>query len=179
MPDNAPSARDTSEVGSLESHLAGERPAGLMRRLAAATYDGLLVLGITMLLHFALVIARNGPLPHEISRALALGSAVVFCTFFWVRHGRTLGMQAWQLRLRSMHGGRVTIAQSLVRFTVLMPGLMLFQAADHELKFAIAGLLYFQAAYLWALFDPRKATWADRLSQTRMVQITQDSVRAP
>ena len=149
-------------------------PASLPRRLAAMLYDGLLVTGIWMLLTFILVIARNDRVPPAIAFALLIGSAVVFCSFFWVMYGRTLGMQAWNLRLhsRAISGSaRVTITQALARFTVLLPGIMLLQGGAYMPVLIIVGLLYFQAAYLWALFNPLRATWADLFSQTQMVQI--------
>ena len=133
-------------------------------------YDGLLVTGIWMLLIFVLVIARNDRVPPAIAFAVLVASAVVFCSFFWVMYGRTLGMQAWKLRLHSRGGGRVTITQALARFTVLMPGIVLLQGGAYLPVLIIVGLLYFQAAYLWALFSPQASTWADLFSQTQMVQ---------
>jgi uncharacterized RDD family membrane protein YckC len=150
---------------------AAPQPASLKRRIAALVYDALLVLGIWMLLTFAYVMASNERMPPAHAFALLLGSAVVFCSYFWVAHGRTLGMQAWHLRLQSKDGGRVTLTQALARFTVLFPGVLLLQAGDFLRPAVIFALLYFQAAYLWALFNPARATWADLMSQTRMVRI--------
>ena len=146
-------------------------PASLKRRVAALVYDALLVLGIWMLLTFAYVMASNDRMPPVYAFALLLGSAVLFCSYFWVAHGRTLGMQAWHLRLQAKDGGRVTLTQALARFTVLFPGVLLLQAGDYLRPAVIFALLYFQAAYLWALFNPARATWADLMSQTRMVRI--------
>ena len=90
-------------------------------------------------------------------------------------------MQAWNLRLRSRvrtgTGDRVTITQALARFTVPMPGVMLLQGGAYMPVLIIVGLLYFQAAYLWALFNPLRATWADLFSQTRMVQISETAAK--
>jgi uncharacterized RDD family membrane protein YckC len=147
------------------------QPASLKRRIAALVYDAMLVLGIWMLLTFAYVMATNDRVPPDYAFALLLGSAVVFCSYFWVAHGRTLGMQAWHLRLQAKDGGRVTLTQALARFTVLFPGVLLLQAGDFVRPVVIFALLYFQAAYLWALFNPARATWADLVSQTRMVRI--------
>ena len=181
-PGSAPSGAPDGEP---ELAFPDEVPASLPRRLAAMLYDGLLVTGIWMLLTFVIVIASNDRVPPAIGFATLVGSAVVFCSFFWVMYGRTLGMQAWNLRLRSgaatangtatgigSNHRRVTITQALARFTVLMPGIMLLQGGTYMPVLIIVGLLYFQAAYLWALFNPSRSTWADLFSQTRMVQIS-------
>ena len=162
-----PTSPNDSPAGAVPASM----PASLPRRLAAMLYDGLLVTGIWMLLTFVLVIVRNDRVPPAIAFAVLVGSAVVFCCFFWVMYGRTLGMQAWNLRMHSRSGGRVTITQALARFTVLMPGILLLQGGTHMPALVIVGLLYFQAAYLWALFNPQASTWADLFSQTQIVQI--------
>ena len=71
-------------------------PAGLGRRLGAMGYDALLILGVVMLVHFPLVMALGIAVPRRMSWALWVLITVVFYTYFWVRHGRTLGMQAWR-----------------------------------------------------------------------------------
>lgn len=151
--------------------MPASEPASLKRRFAAMVYDGLLVLGIWMTLTFAFVMLHNERVPPAAGFALLLASAVGFCSYFWVAHGRTLGMQAWHLRLVSRDGGRVRLTQALARFTLVLPGVMLFQAGEYTRTAVIFALLYFQAAYLWALFNPERATWADLLSQTRMICI--------
>lgn len=145
--------------------------ASLGRRLGALLYDGLLIGGIAMLATFVPVIATNAPLPRAAGLAILLGSAVLFCSYFWVRHGRTLGMQAWRLRLASTTGGPVTISQALARYLVVLPGVLLLQGGELFPALIIFGLLYFQAAYLWALFNAERATWADLLSKTRVVRV--------
>jgi uncharacterized RDD family membrane protein YckC len=77
-----------------------------------------------------------------------------FFAFFWVRHGRTLGMQAWRLRVQDRDGRNITLRQALRRFVAAIPSL------------GLCG-----AGYLWAFLDPSGLTWPDRLSGTRVVVV--------
>lgn len=139
-------------------------PAGLGRRLGAMLYDSFLVAAIWLLvttLHLVVVRQVLG-LPAEqvgaglvqvISlRLLLLVSAFAFFAFFWVRGGMTLGMQAWRLRVQTLDGRSITLAQSLVRF--LVGGL---------------SLAAFGLGYLWILFDAERRSWSDIASGTRIV----------
>ena len=77
---------------------------------------------------------------------------LVFFAFFWVRYGRTLGMQAWRLRVQDAEGHNITLLAALKRYLVAYPSLLAF------------GLGY------WVmLLDPMKRSWSDRASGTRVV----------
>ena len=67
----------------------------------------------------------------------------------WRRGGQTLGMRAWRLRLRGAAGDVPDGSRLLLRWLVAWPALALF------------GL-----GYLMALFDPKRRTWPDRVSDT-------------
>ena len=152
--------------------------AGMARRLGAMGYDGLLILGIVMLVHFPLVMTLGHAVPRRLSWALWVMSTVLFYTYFWVRHGRTLGMQAWRFELRSDAGNhRVTITQALLRFMVLMPALLLIEAGRLFPPAIIVGLVYLQANLLWMWFNPARKTWSDLISGSRMLR-TDSSGRA-
>jgi uncharacterized RDD family membrane protein YckC len=130
-------------------------PAGLLRRLAAAAYDLLLLAGIVMLSSFVLVIARGGEAVPRGSLAyqlLLLLQAAAFFTSFWASRGQTLGMRSWHIRLESGTGTPPSPSIALLRF-----GLALVSLAPLGLGF------------WWALLDPQKRTWHDRLTGTRVV----------
>lgn len=99
-------------------------PAGLFRRLAALTYDLLLVVALAFIVTFAMlplsrgeaILAETqGPLAHAYHALLAI---VVFAYFgwSWTRSGQTLGMRAWRIRLETRDGARVAWPGALVRF---------------------------------------------------------------
>lgn len=133
-------------------------------------YDGLLIFGLCLMIYFPIVIATNQRIPPRLAWAVILLTTVVFYSYFWVRHGRTLGMQAWHFELRSDQGGRITITQALLRFTVLMPALLIIEAAEFFRPSIIIGLLYFQANYLWMWFNPARRTVTDLVSGSRMLR---------
>ncbi len=129
----------------------------MLRRFGAIFYDGLLL--------FAVLFAGTAALlPLTGGRAVAPGSgwyqayllALSFLYFgwFWTHGGQTLGMRAWRLRLRvrGHDEGRLPWRWALARF--LTAGL----------SWAALGL-----GFAWALWDPERLTWHDRLSGTMLV----------
>ena len=130
----------------------------LWRRLAAAAYDGLVVLAL-MFLGTALVmplsrgaVTPDHPLAELLYQAYLLAIGFLFFAGFWLRDGQTLGMLAWRVKLKRSDGGaRVSWKQALVRYLAAI------------LSWAVLGL-----GFWWSLFDPEKKTWHDRLSQTEL-----------
>ena len=161
----------SSEQKAPATLTSARTPAGLGRRLGAMGYDALLILGVVMLVHFPLVMALGIAVPRRMSWALWVLITVVFYTYFWVRHGRTLGMQAWRFELRSdATGNGVSVTQALLRFMVLMPALLLIEAGEVYRPSVIVGLVYLQANFLWMLFNPERRTWSDMVSGSRMLR---------
>jgi len=153
--------------------LAELPPAGLLRRLGALIYDGLLVVALILTTAgIANLFAGRPDIPDDaasisledmqtVSGPL-LGSLIVivvfsFFAYFWVRHGRTLGMQAWRLRVQTLDGYNITLSQAWKRFLAAIPAL------------GLCGIGYF-----WMLLDPHRRTWSDRLSGTRIVTLPAD-----
>ncbi|MCC5794460.1 MAG: RDD family protein [Chromatiales bacterium] len=152
--------------------------AGLMRRLAAASYDLALVLALWALATLVIVITRGGePVPEGNwpYRLLLLAITAGFFSGFWVRGGQTLGMRAWRLQLRAAGGAPVDWPAALRRFALLaLPALawLLAIAAGRPASDPLAALpagLLLAALMLWRLFDPDQRTALDRLAATRMI----------
>ncbi len=129
--------------------------AGLFRRLAAAVYDGLLAIGVLMIVTLILVIATggeaipSGTLAYQVSVALVL---FLFFGGFWVYGGQTLGMRAWRLRVEARDGGALDWQQAVRRFAA-----------------AFLAWLPLGLGVIWLQFDRDKLAWHDRLSDTRVV----------
>ena len=133
----------------------------LIRRIAAMLYDGLLILALLFLATLPFIAIRGGE-PVASSENLlyqVILGAVIFGFFvgFWVRSGRTLGMQSWRLQLETVDGGHPTIGQATLRFFASL------------LSWLPAGL-----GFLWSLWDKDKLAWHDRLSGTRIVYYPKD-----
>lgn len=129
---------------------------GLWRRFGAGVYDGVLMVAVWMAATAVLLpftggeaIARDQHWYTAYLIALAFG----YFGWFWTRGGQTLGMRTWRLRLVSVDGGRVTWRQAAARF---------FGAC-------LSGIAL-GAGFLWALGDPERRTWHDRLSRTAITE---------
>lgn len=143
-------------MGSIPIGSATDLPvAGVGRRLAALTYDLLLLAAIWMLVTIAVLAARGGdPVPAGSLpfRLLLLLTAAGFFVGFWVAGGQTPGMRTWRLRIVGRQEGPPDLPTGVIRFAVgLLSG-------------ACLGLGLF---WLW-LGRPAQ-TWYDRLAGTRVI----------
>ncbi len=132
------------------------RPAPFMRRLGAAFYDALLLLGMWIGTGFAAVLLNQGePVAAGDPRftGALLGIAMVFNGWFWTHGGQTLGMRAWRLQIRKeTDGGPIGWGRAAWRFAIALPA------------WSIAGI-----GVLWALLHPENKSWQDLLSGTETV----------
>ncbi len=137
-----------------DTGIAGSRPAGFFRRLAALLYDGLLLLAVFIFATLAVLPLTGGE--AIVNNALYQAYLLVIWFFYfgwhWVRKGQTLGMRAWHLRLVQESGEAVTWWHALLRF---MLGII---------AFVPLGL-----GFLWILMNRDKAAWHDRGSDTKVV----------
>ena len=119
-------------------------------------YDGLLILALLFLATLPFIALRGGePVEGDNNLAYQLILCLVIYSFFvgfWVRSGRTLGMQSWRLQLETMDGSKVNFKVATLRFFASLVSLV------------PAGLGFF-----WALWDKDRLTWHDRISKTRIV----------
>src|SRR5699024_4354262 len=131
-------------------------PATLPRRLAAACYDLLLVVGLWFVAVFALLPFNAGHAIDGSSPLFRLYLFIVpylFFSWFWTRSGQTLGMRAWRLQLRNENGLAVSWYQALLRYVSAWVAWL-----------SIIGIL-------WALVDARKRCWQDIVSRTEVVTL--------
>jgi len=129
----------------------GLRPCGLLRRLAAILYDGLLLLGIVLLATLIVVIPSGTEVPAG-SVFFQLYLLVVCWLYFalgW-RKGQTLGMSAWRIEIHS-DGRLPNWMTTVARFAMAL------------VSWACLGL-----GFLWSLFRADRATWHDLASDTRL-----------
>ncbi|MCC2658282.1 MAG: hypothetical protein K0Q76_3390 [Panacagrimonas sp.] len=153
-------------------------PAPPWRRLFAAFYDGLVLLGLSMAaLLFEMIVRENllGLGKHyAVLQLLLFGVGLGFFGWFWVHGGQTLGMRAWRLQVRRLDGAALRWPIAAVRYTVmiatwgvvLQPALLaLPRYAGHAQLQAAAlacGLLALGAAALMHVEGRRRAPcdWA-------------------
>lgn len=134
--------------------------AGFGRRFAALLYDALLITAFLLLYTAAALFATGGKaiVAQNVGAAvygyqagevaLIAGYYVVSCRLT----GHTLGMRAWRLRVQRPEGGRLSVAQCLLRF------------GCGVLAWVPAGL-----GVLWLYWDRDHLAVQDRLSNSRTI----------
>ncbi len=129
---------------------------GLLRRIGAMMYDALLIIALLWLATIPFIAFRGGEAveigENAIYRIVLVLVVYGFFVGFWLRSGRTLGMQSWRLQLETNDGGKPNLAACTIRFLAAL------------LSWAPAGL-----GFWWQLWDKEHLTWHDRLSGTRIV----------
>lgn len=146
--------------------------AGVVPRLAAMIYDGLLLFAL-LCLATLLAVLVTGQLDTDIPEAsnqvmhkadpllsgwgfqlYLLAVVMGFYSLFWRKNGQTLGMQAWRIQVQNAAGGKPGWGQCILRCLTAM------------LSFAAAGL-----GYWWIWVDKEGRSWHDRLSGTKVVRL--------
>lgn len=132
-------------------------PPGIWRRLAILLYDGLLLFGVLFVasLVFEFITGYRGNEPLRIWFQLyCLVIVGAYFIWFWARHGQTLAMRAWHVRLSDANGAKLAWHRAGWRFLLALLG------------WALAGLTLW-----WSLFDRDKQYLHDRLGGTRLTRL--------
>jgi uncharacterized RDD family membrane protein YckC len=123
--------------------------------MAAMLYDSLLIFAVLFFVATIALVFNQGEAiePNLFFNFCLLFSVFTFYAWFWNKSGQTLGMRVWKIRIVSEFGGNPGWSISYLRLVFAL------------LSFACLGL-----GYLWRLFRPY--TWHDKLSQTRIIDIS-------
>lgn len=138
------------------------RPVPLWRRFACMLYDLLPLVGLWMAAAALWVWAFHrgyDPRHPGVAMRVLLDAwlLVVTAGYFmvsWVRVGQTIGMRAWKVKLVDDAGARIGWRVAALRFVL-----------------ALVSLAMIGCGFWYALFDPEKRTWHDRMCGTRMVRL--------
>ncbi len=103
--------------------------AGTFPRLAAAAYDGLLLLALLMILTAIAQLATHGEAITRarvgaweyLYQALLAGTVALYFGAAWTRRGQTLGMKAWRIRLETTAGAVPSWGVVLLRLALAAP----------------------------------------------------------
>jgi uncharacterized RDD family membrane protein YckC len=137
-------------------------------------YDTLLVLPIVMAsvalsmgARSLLLENKGSDLSHaalhpQIVQLIALSTVIVFFSWFWLRSGQTLGMQAWRIKLVSTDGTSVKLRQAIVRCGG-----------------ALLSALCLGVGYWWCIFDSKGRYWHDYMSGTELVLLSKENKGVP
>src|SRR5690554_2347190 len=120
-------------------------PASLLRRLAAISYDCLLLLAVLFFASLPLIV-MSGEAVHSgnlVYQLYLLGIVFLYYGWQWTHGGQTLGMKAWRLQLVQQNDDTpVTWKTAAVRFAT-----------------AILSLLPAGLGFAWILIDQRNLSW--------------------
>lgn len=151
---------------------------GLMRRLAAFTYEGVILFGVVMIagyLFSTLTQQRHALQGQWGLRAFLFLVLGIYFVWFWSRGGQTVAMKAWHVRLVGMAGQPVSQARALCRYLLswlwFVPALAAAWAAGLSSSAEIFGLMAVGVvAYaLLARLHPQRQFWHDVVCGTRLI----------
>lgn len=131
------------------------RPAGLGRCIAAALYDGLLLLGILFIATSIAVAVNAGQAVTSggvCFKTYLLAAGFPYFGWCWTRGGQTLGMKSWHIELQCVGGQPVRLRDAALRYLV-----------------ATLSWFVFFLGYLWMLVDNKRRSWHDIASGTQLV----------
>lgn len=161
------------------------RPAPVWRRLAAAIYDGLLLVALWMvtslfdvMIRDAVKLARN----FAALQVLEFSIGLLFFGWFWIHGGQTLGMRVWRLQVRRPDGSPLRWPIAAVRYSVMIltwtavvvPALMQSpQIASHVHagKATAVSVIIAAIAAVMIVLDGRKRALCDWAAGTEVVEL--------
>ncbi|MEY3272424.1 MAG: hypothetical protein RLZZ341_1325 [Pseudomonadota bacterium] len=156
----------------------GAPTPGVVRRLAAFLYEGVLVFGIVALAGLAYGLAtqqRHALVGSAGLQAFLFGVLGLYFVISWVRSGQTLAMLTWHLRLVTVDGHPLRPLRAVVRYVLawawVLPGLGLAQLAGLKgggpVTAALLGWVLFYAAL--SRLHPDRQFLHDALCRTRLI----------
>ena len=141
-------------VAGADAHTHPRYPS-IKRRLICMVYESLLLCGVTFLASLLFLGVSGGTLGGWLRHAFQVYLFLAIGLYFagsWRRHGQTLAMKTWKLRLVSANGARITLWQAMLRYVCAWPCL------------ALGGI-----GILYAPFDRDRQFLHDRLAGTKIV----------
>lgn len=158
--------------------------ATLRRRLYSLLYEVLVLFGVALLAGAvgALLLKVTGQQQSGVLQVIAFLIFSGYFVWFWTRHGQTLPMQTWQIRLVSADGGPVTARRAWLRCVLALgwfaPGAAVAHLLGWPPKTVLAAAGVNVAAYAaLALALPKRQFLHDVLAGTRIVDAPRE-VRA-
>tara|TARA_B100000029_G_scaffold501919_1_gene576276 strand:+ start:11 stop:421 length:411 start_codon:yes stop_codon:yes gene_type:complete len=132
------------------------KEANFLKRILSLFYDSIIVIGLIFTFSLLLVVINGGAKETSstinfLQRLIMILTGPIFYCYFWTKNdGQTLGMQAWKIKVLKNDNTNLSINDSLKRCLLsffLFPG------------------------YLWIIFDKKKRSWADIVSDTKIIKV--------
>jgi uncharacterized RDD family membrane protein YckC len=154
---------------------------GIRRRLACFVYESVLLFGVLViagLLYSVLTDQRHALAGRTGLLAFLVAVAGVYFVGFWWRHGQTLAMRTWHVRIVDALGQNPSLGRSVARYLLswlwFLPALLVLSAVDIRgigsslIAFVVlaAGVLTYA---LLARLHPERQFVHDAICGTRLV----------
>ncbi len=133
--------------------------AGLMRRLLALLYDGILIIGIYMSYVILVTYLNGSALESQLEILFLQFSFIIliflfYCYFWKFNNGQTLGMQVWKIKLVSSGNEEININKMVLRCALSM----IFS-------------LVFLSNFIFIIFNKERKTLGDYFSKTKLLKV--------
>jgi uncharacterized RDD family membrane protein YckC len=157
---------------------AGLPTPGLVRRMAAFLYEGVLLFGVVFVagyLYAALTQQRHAMQGQTGLQIVVFIVLAAYFVTFWSRGGQTVAMRAWHVRLVTADGSAVTPLRALARYLLawlwFAPALIAAHAAGlHSAAQIFTLMTVGVVAYaLLAFLHPQRQFLHDAVCGTRLV----------
>ena len=155
-----------------------QQAPGLMRRLAAFVYEGILLFGVLMIagyLYSSLTQQRHALQGKTGLQAFLFVVLAIYFTWLWSHGGQTVAMKAWHLRLVRADGQPVGQSQALMRYLAswlwFVPAWATAHFAGLHGGGAMVGLMLVGVGAYAGLtrLRPDRQFWHDAVCGTRLV----------
>ncbi len=129
--------------------------AGTFRRLAAVTVDSLLITLIASSLGYTFSSSTKGAFTSNSFAFPTFILTIAYYLFFWVKeNGQTLGKRFMGIRIVRVDNQPLDSSTAVIRY----------------IGYFVSSLV-FCLGYLWAIFDPQKQAWHDKMAKTIVVNV--------
>lgn len=151
---------------------------GILRRMAAFCYEGVLLFGVLMvsgLAYSGLTQQRHALQGKHGLQAFLFVMLLIYFVWFWSRGGQTVAMRAWHVRLVDSQGHTVSQSRALARYLLawmwFLPALAASQLTGLQGGWQLSGALLAGVLSYAALAFLRhdRQFWHDVLCGTRLV----------
>lgn len=136
------------------TYITQSKSPSFFRCTAAIIYELFLLIAVFSIVTFLFILifgdATKGLNHFALQLTLWLAGGMYF-VFSWVRTGQTLAMKTWRIKLESMNGESLSLNRAILRYVL-----------------ATAGLMFFGAGFIWAIFDREGLYLHDRLIGSRL-----------
>jgi uncharacterized RDD family membrane protein YckC len=169
-------SRPSSNPIEQEAPPTGRAPVTLRRRLAAMTYEAILLFGVVFIADYLFdTLTQSRSADHLYYQRQVWIFLVVgwYFVWFWTHGGQTLPMKTWHIRVISPRGGALTTREAILRYILAWLMVLPLLALIHQFPVGQWTIPLIILAWflplLWMLIDRDGQFIHDRIVGTRII----------